>query len=144
MGLLERLKQSGDTAAPFPAALGAPAAERRVSPELWEGLKARLHEQLISKLDLATVEKLPREQLVEELQAAIVAMLGEIHDLPLNRTERATLVTELIDEVVGLGPLENLLRDTTVSDILVNTATRVYVERKGRLEKTAIRFRDNA
>ena len=145
MGLLERLKHGEEAAAPPPSNLnGASVPERRVSAELWEGTKARLHEQLISTLDLASVEKLPREQLVEQLREAIVALLGQTLDLPLNRQERAALVAELIDEVVGLGPLESLLRDATVSDILVNTATRVYVERRGRLERTGIRFRDNA
>jgi pilus assembly protein CpaF len=145
MGLLERLKQNGEPPPAIPSNVnGAPGPERRVSPELWEGLKARLHEQLIEKLDLASIEKLPREQLVVELQEAIMGLLGESLDLPLNRFERAALVTELIDEVTGLGPLEGLLRDPTISDILVNTATRVYVERKGRLERTSIRFRDNA
>jgi pilus assembly protein CpaF len=145
MGLLERLKQGGEPTGAAPSNLnGALPSDRRVSSELWEGLKARLHEQLIAKLDLASIEKLPREQLVAELQEAIIGLLGETIEVPLNRAERATLVTELIDEVTGLGPLEGLLRDPTISDILVNTATRVYVERRGRLERTSIRFRDNA
>jgi pilus assembly protein CpaF len=74
---------------------------------------------------------------------AVTAMLAAAPDLPLNRSERERLVGELIDEVMGLGPLEALLRDLTISDILVNGAHTVYIERSGKLELTAIRFRDN-
>ncbi|HVR63983.1 MAG TPA: CpaF family protein, partial [Polyangia bacterium] len=105
--------------------------------------KARLHELLIAKLDLSSLEKLPREQLAGQLQETVMGLMAEAGDLPLNRGERALLVSEIVDEVVGLGPLEALLRDNTISDILVNTASRVYIERGGRLERTAIRFRDN-
>jgi pilus assembly protein CpaF len=140
MGLIERLRQNGERA----GAVGvARAANQQVSPEVWGALKTRLHEQLIAKLDLAAIEKLPREQLVEELRVAIAALLAEAADLPLNRGERAVLISELIDEIMGLGPLEGLLRDPTLSDILVNTASQIYVERAGRLELTAVRFRDN-
>jgi pilus assembly protein CpaF len=144
MGLIERLKLSTDGSAASASVADSRPVNQQVSPELWGALKARLHEQLIAKLDLASVEKLPRDQLTEELRVAIVGMLGETLDLPLNRGERAILVAELIDEITGLGPLEALLRDPTISDILVNTATSVYIERGGRLELTSIRFRDNA
>ncbi|HEY0709878.1 MAG TPA: CpaF family protein [Polyangia bacterium] len=143
MGLLERLKQVPQRG-PAVTTGGSAPAPQQVSLELWGNLKARLHEQLIEKIDLATLDKLPRHQLSEELRITISAMLGEIADLPLNRGERDLLVAELIDEITGLGPLEALLRDETISDILVNTANTVYIERRGKLELTAIRFRDNA
>jgi pilus assembly protein CpaF len=145
MGLAERLKQTSEIG-PAPAVVSGarPVNRQMIAPVGWETLKARLHEQLVAKLDLGTVDQLPPEQLVQQLQEIIAGLLADAGDLPLNRAERATLTTELIDEVMGLGPLETLLRDPSISDILVNTASKVYIERGGRLERTAIRFRDNA
>jgi pilus assembly protein CpaF len=142
MGLLERLKQTPATS-PAVAAVRTALLPHQVSPELWSNLKGQLHSQLIEKIDLASLDKLPREQLGAELRLTITGMLAELPDLPLNRSERELLVSELIDEIIGLGPLEALLRDPSISDILVNTASTVYVERRGKLELTAVRFRDN-
>jgi pilus assembly protein CpaF len=138
MGLSERLKTL--------EALGmAPpvVASSRPTPGFWEALKARLHEQLVAKLDLTTIDKLPPAQVTQQLHHIIAELMAEVGDLPLNRGERQVLAAELIDEVTGLGPLEALLRDPSISDILVNTANKVYIERGGRLERVATRFRDN-
>jgi pilus assembly protein CpaF len=138
MGLTERLKTL--------ESLGlAPANvdRSRPTPAFWEGLKARLHEQLVARLDLSTIDKLPPVQVTQQLQHIIAELMDEVGNLPLNRGERAVLTAELIDEVTGLGPLEALLRDTSISDILVNTANKVYIERDGKLERAATRFRDN-
>jgi pilus assembly protein CpaF len=142
MGLLERLKSN--QIVPTAADTGAPADYRQMTPQAYDVIKAQLHEQLIEKLDFTSIDKMPREQLNEELRATVTAILSGAPDLPLNRQERERLVGELLDEVTGLGPLEALLRDLTISDILVNTASTVYIERRGRLELTGIRFRDNA
>jgi pilus assembly protein CpaF len=143
MGLTERLKTL-EALGVVPASVASPKpANRQLSPGFWEALKARLHEQLIAKLDLSTIDKLPPAQLTQQLQEIIAELMAEAGDLALNRNERAILSAELIDEVTGLGPLEALLRDRTISDILVNTASKVYIERGGKLERTAIRFRDN-
>jgi pilus assembly protein CpaF len=141
MGLIERLK-SGPAPAPV-AGSSAPADYQQASSEVFNAIKSTLHQQLIEKLDLTTVDKLPREQLHEQLRLTVTSMLSSAPDLPLNRAERERLVGELLDEVLGLGPLEALLRDLTISDILVNTASTVYIERRGKLELTGIRFRDN-
>jgi pilus assembly protein CpaF len=106
-------------------------------------LKHELHTKLIEKIDLATIEKLPREQLRDELRLILNQILA-VSDLPLNRVEREQMVEELLDEVTGLGPLEPLLADTTISDIMVNGYATCYIERFGKLELTPIRFRDNA
>ncbi|HXU61989.1 MAG TPA: CpaF family protein, partial [Polyangia bacterium] len=106
-------------------------------------LKHELHQKLIEKLDLQTIERLPREQLRDELRMIMTQLLAQ-SDLPLNRVEREQMVEELLDEVTGLGPLEPLLADTTISDIMVNGYNTVYVERFGKLELTGVRFRDNA
>jgi pilus assembly protein CpaF len=112
-------------------------------PDPHHELKHELHQKLIEKLDLQTIERLPREQLRDELRQIMTHLLAQ-SDLPLNRVEREQMVEELLDEVTGLGPLEPLLADTTISDIMVNGYNTVYVERFGKLELTPVRFRDNA
>jgi pilus assembly protein CpaF len=146
MGLRERLKQQGHGPAAGPPGtpvFGAPTTYNTISPEIYHDLKGELHQRLIDKLDLKTIEKLPREQLREELRVILGSILSGT-DLPLNRAEREQMVEELLDEVTGLGPLEPLLRDNSISDILVNTYSTVYIERFGKIELTGVRFRDNA
>jgi pilus assembly protein CpaF len=142
MGLRERLKQQNVIGTP---AMGVPsgAGYGTISPEIYHDLKGELHQRLIDKLDLKTIEKLPREQLREELRVILGSILSGT-DLPLNRAEREQMVEELLDEVTGLGPLEPLLRDQSIADILVNTYSTVYIERFGKIELTGVRFRDNA
>jgi pilus assembly protein CpaF len=89
------------------------------STDSYHELKHELHQKLIEKIDLQTIEKLPREQLRDELRLILNQLLA-LSDLPLNRVEREQMVEELLDEVTGLGPLEPLLADTTISDIMVN------------------------
>jgi pilus assembly protein CpaF len=142
MGLLERLKAGpgvGGTTGPA----GGPTDYQQVTPEVFNAIKGQLHQQLIEKLDLKTIDKLPREQLAEQLRFTVTGLLGAAPDLPLNRPERERLVGELLDEVLGLGPLESLLRDPSISDILVNGAHTIYIERGGKLELTGVRFHDN-
>jgi len=113
------------------------------STDSYHELKHELHQKLIEKIDLQTIEKLPREQLRDELRLILNQLLA-LSDLPLNRVEREQMVEELLDEVTGLGPLEPLLADTTISDIMVNGYATCYIERFGKLELTPVRFRDNA
>jgi pilus assembly protein CpaF len=113
-----------------------------ISIDIYQNLKHELHQKLIEKLDLRTIEKLPREQLRDELRL-ILSNLLQGTELPLNRQEREHMVEELLDEVTGLGPLEPLLRDQAISDILVNRPDMVYIEKFGKLELTNVRFRDN-
>ena len=120
----------------------SPSKKGGVTVEAYHNIRHELHQKLIEKLDLKTIEKLPREQLRDELRLILADLLAT-SDLPLNRTERDQMVEELLDEVTGLGPLEPLLRDHTISDILVNTFNTVYIERRGKLELTQVRFRDN-
>ncbi|HZL21072.1 MAG TPA: CpaF family protein [Polyangia bacterium] len=120
-----------------------PATIPNANPDAYHELKHELHQKLVEKLDLATIERLPREQLRDELRLIMNQILAT-SDLPLNRVEREQMVEELLDEVTGLGPLEPLLADTTISDIMVNGFNTVYVERFGKLELTNVRFRDNA
>ncbi len=104
-------------------------------------LKGRLHRQVIEALDLSVVAKLDEELLKSELSTLVEKFL-EQEPIPLNTREREQLITEIQWEVMGLGPLEPLLQDPTVNDILVNRSDQIYVERAGKLQPTDIKFRD--
>src|SRR5260370_40934391 len=108
----------------------------------FEHLKADVHKTLLSRMDLeklSTVQNGKARQAVAALVQEIVAR----DKVPLNSAERDKLQSGLLDEIFGLGPLEPLLADDTISDILVNRANLIYVERKGILEKVTARFRDD-
>src|SRR6202045_5205467 len=106
-------------------------------------VKATIHRKLIQKLNLDRLSEVKREDVRREVAQILESLvLGE--STPMNLQERERLAQEVLDEVFGLGPLEPLLADPTVSDILVNTYKRVYVERKGVLEATGVQFRDDA
>ncbi|MDD3580329.1 MAG: CpaF family protein [Desulfobacca sp.] len=106
-------------------------------------LKNRVHRRLVERLNVAQLETLEASRMAEEIRRAVLMLLEE-EPIPLNLEERASLVQELEFEVLGLGPLETLMRDPTISDILVNRSDLIYIERAGRLERTEVRFRDNA
>jgi pilus assembly protein CpaF len=106
-------------------------------------LKAAIHRKLIQKLNLETLTAADREVVRREVSQLLEGLvMGE--STPMTLRERERLSQEVLDEVFGLGPLEPLLADASVSDILVNTHRNVYVERAGMLEKTGIQFRDDA
>jgi pilus assembly protein CpaF len=107
----------------------------------FERIKRALHAEVVASLDLEQVGLTPREDLALRLRESLVHEI-EARALPLNRAERDRLVTELVDDILGLGPLEPLLRDPDISDILVNGLEPVWIERRGQLEQTAIRFTD--
>jgi pilus assembly protein CpaF len=116
---------------------------RPVAPKVQQEIKSAVHQGLIKRLDLekiALMHENPGQQ--QQLTSAILQLIGE-QNVPLSATERDRLAQEVLDEVFGLGPLEPLLQDPTVNDILVNTFSTVYVERRGVLEKTAVTFKDN-
>jgi pilus assembly protein CpaF len=106
-------------------------------------VKAAIHRKLIQKLNLERMTEVNRDEVRREVGQILEGLVvGE--STPMNLQERERLAQEVLDEVFGLGPLEPLLADPTVSDILVNTHRSVYVERKGILEQTSVQFRDDA
>ncbi len=105
----------------------------------YEELKARVHRKLLDRVDLAVMESLPPERLLIEIKTLVERLLIE-EGTPINEVERRGIVRDVQNEVRGLGPLEPLLADPTISDILVNTHSQVYVERHGRLEMTDVHF----
>ncbi len=137
MRLAERLR-GGDAALPTEA-----AAQVLDATSEFDLLKDRVHEALVASLDLDAAGPRDRGALEREVREALVQIASETH-VPLNRGERARLVSELVDEVLGLGPLETLIRDPEVQDVLVNGPDDVYVERSGVLHRTDVRFRDAA
>src|SRR5213592_2933171 len=108
----------------------------------FEDLKRLIHQKLVDKLDLSKVSDLEGETLRREIRL-VVERLCDTENPLLNRMERERLIDEVLDETFGFGPLEMLLKDPTVSDILVNGPHKVYVERRGKLEKSEVKFRDN-
>src|ERR1700722_15388999 len=109
----------------------------------YSALKAAIHRRLIQKLDLDRLNTLKRDEVRREVGQILESLVaGE--STPMNLQERERLSMEVLDEVFGLGPLERLLGDPTISDILVNNYKSVYVERRGMLEHTGIEFRDDA
>jgi len=107
-------------------------------------LKARIHDRLLDLIDLSLMDKLDRETLSIQIRKVIEKILREeSFNLPLNMKEREKIFTETLDEVLGYGPLEPLLKDPTISDILVNTYSNIYIERFGKLEPTDARFKDD-
>ena len=109
----------------------------------YQQLKMEIHEAIIERVELEKLQHLSPEQVGREL-AQLVGKLIEEGNILMNDVERRALVQDVKDEMLGLGPLEPLLKDPTISDILVNTAHHVYVERRGKLEVTDVQFYDNA
>src|SRR5215510_1887715 len=112
------------------------------SPELVDA-KVRLHRRLVDDLNLSHIEKIPRSQLRHQVHGMISDYVVS-ERLPLNARELNDFVDEVLDELTGLGPIEPILRDPTVTDILINTHECVYVERGGQLEQAPVRFKDEA
>jgi len=105
-------------------------------------LKSRLHRKLVEQLDMARMTG--DDETVRKQVREVVERLCEQEQTLLNLNERQRLISEVLDETFGLGPLEVLLADPTISDILINGPRRIYVERKGQLTMTDVRFRDDA
>ena len=112
------------------------------SPEYQE-LKFTLHRKLLDKVNLEAISSVPGERVKIQIRSA-VAQLVEEEKTPLSLVEKDRVIEEVLDEVFGLGPLEPLLQDPTVSDILVTTPHLVYVERQGRLHRTGVQFKDDS
>jgi len=126
-------------AKPSPPRAGASAAPRREYLEL----RATVHRKLLNRLNLEALAHAERPRAEAEIRTLLGQLLAE-ESAPLSLAERETLFAEVLDDVFGLGPLEPLLRDPAISDILVNTAQQVFIERSGRLERVTASFQDNA
>lgn len=126
--------------APLPVFLNSRADDGREA-KLYE-VKTRVHHRLLERLDLGQLESLEESVVAKEIRQALDVLLHEETE-PLNMAEKNRIIQDLEFEILGLGPLEPLLKDPTISDILVNRWDQVYIERAGRLERINLRFHDN-
>ena len=108
----------------------------------YQQVKADLHRKILDRLDLEKLGKTSGDSARNEVLVVIRNAIKN-EAIPLSFDERNTLSSEILDEIFGLGPLEPLLKDPTVSDILVNRFDRVYIERSGKIEHTSLSFKDN-
>jgi len=144
MGLKDRLvgRPQGAAGSSGMTVPGQPLAAAEARPQdTYQELKQHIHRQLIDRLDLASLESVDNEFLQSQVDRVVRQLLRE-QDLRLPPSDEERLVKEIKDETFGLGPIEPLLHDPDISDILVNTHRQVYIERRGRLEQTPITFRD--
>ncbi len=107
-----------------------------------EKTKLTIEPAVMDRLDVSAASQLPRDELSHQLREIVAEVLGE-HNLRLNQIEQSSLVELLLDDMLGLGPLEPLLADESITDILINGPKQIYIERKGILEVTDVHFRDN-
>ena len=121
---------------------GPSATSKRLLGQEYQDLKFTLHRKLLDKINLDALASIETQRLRNEVRTALTALMDNEQTL-LSAVERNQIISEVLDEVFGLGPLEPLLQDPSVSDILVNTHSQVYVERNGRLELTAVTFKDD-
>jgi pilus assembly protein CpaF len=148
MTLFQRMKAGSSSVgktqvSPPERSQGTLRAVRAPAEHEWQELKSRVHNALFDYLDLSRIGSLSEEQVAHDVNEATRLLLDREQAL-LGLEERERLVREIQHEVFGLGPLEPLLQDTTVNDVLVNGCSDVRVERFGRLEKTVARFKDDA
>jgi len=139
---IEEGAPSGALGAPPPAEeeVWEAAAKDKKDDEL-SGARGIIYPLLMEQIDLGTASKLPKEELTRQ----IIELAGEIaleQQLPLNHSEQQAIATDIVHDMIGLGPLEALLRDDSITDILVNGPQQVYVERKGKLQLTDVHFMD--
>jgi pilus assembly protein CpaF len=126
---------------PVPPKAAAPVLPG-AKQHFFQEIKGRVHRKLIERLNLSSLDKLSREQVVDAIRKVVHDLLAQ-EAAPLNFEEREELVRQVLDEIFGLGPIEPLMQDPEVSDVLVNTYKQVYIERYGKLEPTDVRFQDD-
>src|SRR4029453_12482607 len=103
-------------------------------------LRVRIHQQLVERLDVQNLKTLPPDTVRAEVRILIRELCQSEKGL-LSSSEQEKLMDDVMDETFGLGPLETLLKDSSISDIMINRFDKIYVERKGRLERAEVRFR---
>ena len=109
----------------------------------WFGIKSKIHAKLLNSLSVDQLKSLNKDGVREQIGNVVERLVTE-ESIPMTVIERERLIEEILDEVFGLGPLEPLLKDPAVSDIMVNAFDNIYVERNGRLQETSVRFKDQA
>src|SRR2546423_7559788 len=132
---LSRLNNASKPGFALGGAAGTAAANKSC-----EDLKRHIHGKLVEKLDFTRVKGLASDALRKDIRRVIEHLCDTENPL-LNRMERERLIDEILDETLGFGPLEALLKDPTISDIMINGPFNIFVERRGRIEKSDVKFR---
>jgi pilus assembly protein CpaF len=132
----------GSTFGPQSPARAATPTSQRATDRVFE-LKSEIHRKLIGVLNLERVSSIPKDRIRAEIGRVVERLLEE-ERVPMTTAEQNRIIEEVLDEVLGLGPLEPLLKESSISDILVNGFDKVYIERAGKLSLTQVRFKDNA
>jgi len=127
---------------PLPSRGGALPIATRGADRYFE-LKSQIHRKLIGVLNLERASSIPKDRIRAEIGRVVERLLDE-ERVPMTTAEQTKIVEEVLDEVLGLGPLETLLKEPSISDILVNRYNKVFIERNGKLSETAVRFKDDA
>ncbi|MEO8371423.1 MAG: CpaF family protein [Candidatus Solibacter sp.] len=127
---------------PPPARGGSLPVASRGADRYFE-LKSQIHRKLIGVLNLERASSIPKDRIRAEIGRVVERLLDE-ERVPMTTAEQTKIVEEVLDEVLGLGPLETLLKESSISDILVNRFDKVFIERNGKLSETAVRFKDDA
>ena len=127
---------------PLPSRGGALPIASRGADRYFE-LKSQIHRKLIGVLNLERASSIPKDRIRAEIGRVVERLLDE-ERVPMTTAEQTKIVEEVLDEVLGLGPLETLLKEPSISDILVNRYNKVFIERNGKLSETAVRFKDDA
>jgi pilus assembly protein CpaF len=130
-------------ARPDPRTAAAAAAGTKVADGVQQQIKTAVHKELIKRVDLDKLGDVKEAAGIQKQFFGVIQQIINEQGVPLSATERDRLAQEVVDEVFGLGPLEPLLKDDTISDILINTYSQIYIERRGILEKTSLTFQDN-
>ena len=145
--LSERPPQAASAAVlalqPRPVEPAKPEAASKLSRSKVDQARRAVQPLVMSRIDLAAAVSLPRKELVRQLEGLVAELLVE-HRLQLNRPEQQDLVYQLVNDMMGLGPLEPLLEDESITDIMINGPKQIYIERHGKLDLTSITFEDNA
>lgn len=137
MKLSERL-QIGTAAKEYEKTAGSAGLD----PKTYNMVKSKVHARLVDEFDLSSITDMPGEDLSSTVKEALQEITSA-DNLPLNQRERVMLVLDLMNEITGFGPIEPLVQDDSIQDILVNGFSSIYVEKNGLLHKTPIKFRDN-
>ena len=132
----------GSSKRPIPLRGGVPPMAARSADRYFE-LKSQIHRKLLGVLNLERASSIPKDRMRAEIGRVVERLLDE-ERVPMTTAEQTKIVEEVLDETLGLGPLETLLKEPSISDILVNRYNKVFIERGGKLSETTVRFKDDA
>jgi len=146
VSLLKRLEAQKKIEQPVQGKDNKPVTLAKIDP--FQSLKGRIHKRIVDEMSLeeskGLTDKNVDKKILEDFVARVANVVMDEETLPVMRGDRSRVIIEVVDEVLGFGPIDPLLKDDSISEVMVNSANQVYVERKGKLVLTDVRFRDDA